>query len=203
MKQKKVLNGPIASANIKHRKFPFSKMVPGLLYGNEFKEIRNVLPYYEILPVEPCHDIPGHIKNAYTELPHHLNQNEKEILEHTINTSFAKKDIKRSVDYRKSIIIVITYYRDKIWNFVLETLVNIQMLLYAGENKRNEKYIVWLNNQLFLHFLLCEIVIGKNLKVLLFRKFFGSFLNALIPHAILQIRIVSGMTAFAESEERI
>ena len=71
------------------------------------------------------------------------------------------------------------------------------MLLYAEEKKRNEKHIVWLNNQLFLHFLLCKIVIGKNLKVLLFRKFFGSFLNALIPHAVLQIRIVSGMTAFA------
>ena len=24
------------------------KMIPGLLYGNEFKEIRNVLPDYEI-----------------------------------------------------------------------------------------------------------------------------------------------------------
>ena len=85
-KQKKVLDGPIASANAKHGKFPFSnlakvnlvtelhgrdlieeshkskqlmeyaliqklcgvKMIPGLLYGNEFKEIRNVLPDYEI-----------------------------------------------------------------------------------------------------------------------------------------------------------
>ena len=126
MKQKKVLDGPIASANIKHAKFPFSnltkgdlvtelrgrglieeshkskhlmeyaliqklcgvKMVPALLYGNEFKEIRNILPDYEILPVEPCHEIPGHIKKVYTELPHHLNQAEKEILEHAINTSF-------------------------------------------------------------------------------------------------------------------
>ena len=79
MKQKKVLDCPIVSANIKHGKFPFSnltkgdlvielrgrslieeshkskhlmeyaltqklcgvKMVPALLYGNEFKEIRN------------------------------------------------------------------------------------------------------------------------------------------------------------------
>ena len=41
------------------------KMVPGLLYGNEFKEIRNVLPDYEILALEPCHDIPGHIRACY------------------------------------------------------------------------------------------------------------------------------------------
>ena len=156
MKQKRGgLGGPVASANIKHGKFPFSnltkdnivielrggglieeshkskqlmeyaltqklcgvKMVPELLYCNEFNEIRNVLPDYEILPVEPCHDIPGHIKNVYTELPHHLNQNEKEILEHAINTSFAKKDTKKSVDYCKSIIIVTTYCRGKICSF--------------------------------------------------------------------------------------
>ena len=244
MKRKKVLDGPIASANIKHGKFPFSnfakgdlvtelrgrglieeshkskqimeyalrqeicgaKLVPGLLYGHEFKEIRNILQDYEILPVEPCLDIPGHIKNVYTELPHHLNQNEKEILEHAINTSFAKKDTKRSVDYRKSIISVTTYCRGKIFSFaqlLLETLVNIQMLLYAGENKRNQKHIFRLNNLNLLHFLLCKIVTGKNLKVLSFRKFFGSYLHALIPHAGLQIRIVSGMTAFDESEERL
>ena len=41
------------------------------------------------------------------------------------------------------------------------------------------------------------------MKVLSFRKFFGSYFDALIPHAGLQIRIVSGMTAFAESEERL
>ena len=39
--------------------------------------------------------------------------------------------------------------------------------------------------------------------MLSFRKFFGSYLHALIPHTGLQIRIVSGMTALAESEERL
>ena len=39
--------------------------------------------------------------------------------------------------------------------------------------------------------------------MLSFRKFFGLYLHALISHAVLQIRIVSGMTAFAESEERL
>ena len=33
-------------------------MVPGLLYGDESKEIRNVLGDYEILLVEPCHSRP-------------------------------------------------------------------------------------------------------------------------------------------------
>ena len=77
------------------------------------------------------------------------------------------------------------------------------MPLYAGKNKRNQKHTFRLNNQLFLHFLLCKIVIGKYLKVLSFRKLFDSYLHALIPHAGLQIRIVSGIAVFAASEERL
>ena len=99
-----------------------------------------------------------------------------------------------------------TAYWSKICSFaqlLLEPLVRIQILLYAGENRRDQKHIFRFNNHLFLHFLLCKIVLGKNLKVLSFRKFFGLYLHALISHAVLQIRIVSGMTAFAESEERL
>ena len=77
------------------------------------------------------------------------------------------------------------------------------MLLHAGENKINQKHIIRLNSQLFLPVLSCKLVIGKNLRLLSFRKFFGSYLHALNPHAGLQIRIISGMTVFAESEERL
>ena len=61
-----------------------------LLYGNKLKEIRNVLPDYEILPLESCHHIPGHIKNVYTELPH-LNKNEKEIYSMLLTHHLLKK----------------------------------------------------------------------------------------------------------------
>ena len=183
-----------------------TKVVPTLLYRTEFETVESKIPNYEILPVEPCHDIPDHIKNIYDELPHHLVKEQKEILEYAITTSFNKKDTKRTVDYRKSIIIVTAYCRDKICSFaqeLLETMVNIQMLLYADENKRTPIHIYRLNNQLFLHFVLCKAIIGSKLKVVSARKFYGSYLHALVPHAGLQIRIVSAVTAFAEGEERL
>ena len=124
-------------------------------------------------------------------------------MEYAITTSLNKKDTKRSVDYRKSIIIVAAYCRDKICSFaqeLLETMANIQMLLYADENKRTPIHIYRLNNQLFLHFVLCKAIIGSKLKVVSARKFYGSYLHALVPHAGLQIRIVSGISAFAEDE---
>ena len=183
-----------------------TKVVPTLLYKTEFETVESKIPNYEILPVESCHDIPEHIKNIYDELPHHLLKEEKEILEYAITTSFNKRDTKRTVDYRKSFIIVTAYCRDKICSFaqeLLETMVNIQMLLYADENKRTPIHIYRLNNQLFLHFVLCKAIIGSKLKVVSVRKFYGSYLHALVPHAGLQIRIVSAVTAFAEGEERL
>ena len=106
----------------------WTKMVPALRYGNEFETVESKIPNYEVLLVEPCHDIPGHIKNIYDELPHHLIKEDKEILEYAITTSFNKRDTKSSVDYRKSIIIVTAYCRDKICSFaqeLLETIVNM------------------------------------------------------------------------------
>ena len=69
--------------------------------------------------------------------------------------------------------------------------------------KRTPIHIYRLNNQLFLHFVLCKAIIGSKLKVVSARKFYGSYLHALVPHAGLQTRIVSGMTAFAEGEESL
>ena len=56
-----------------------TKVVPALLYGNEFETWDSKTPNYEILPVEPCHDVSRHIKNIYDELPHHLVKEERDI----------------------------------------------------------------------------------------------------------------------------
>ena len=77
------------------------------------------------------------------------------------------------------------------------------MVLYADENTRTPIHIYRLNNQLFLHFVLCKAIIESKLKVVSARKFYNSYLHALVPYAGLQIRIVSGMTAFVEGEERL
>ena len=75
------------------------------------------------------------------------------------------------------------------------------MLPKPGENKINRKHMFWLNNQLSLYALLCKIVIRKTLNVLSFRKFFGSYFRALISHTGSQVRTISGITGFSESEE--
>ena len=81
-------------------------------------------------------------------------------------------------------------------------MVEIQMLSYAGENNRTQTSILRFNNQAFLHLMLCKILLGCKLQEIYTRKFYGSYFHALMLHGGLQIQIVSGMTAFAEGEER-
>ena len=93
-----------------------TKAVPALLHDFPTKDVATIaLRDYEVLPFEPCHDIAGHIKNIYSELPHHLNKDEGDFLKSTIEISFGKKDTKRSVDYRCSIIKVSHVTRGKVW----------------------------------------------------------------------------------------
>ena len=46
---------------------------PAMCYGSVCSELSDFnLGSYEISPVEPLHDIKGHIKNLWDLLPHHL-----------------------------------------------------------------------------------------------------------------------------------
>ena len=59
---------------------------------------------YEILGCKLLHDFKNHIENLYSELPQHLNIAERKLIEETIAVSSEQKEIKRGVDYRKSLV---------------------------------------------------------------------------------------------------
>ena len=75
---------------------------PSLIQANSTME--TLLTDYEIFGCEPLYDVKHHIENLYTELPHHLNKDENELMAETITTSFEQKESKRVVVYRKSLI---------------------------------------------------------------------------------------------------
>ena len=52
---------------------------PAMCYGTVSTEVSSLnLGSYEISPVEPLHDIKGHIKNLWELLPHHLPEDLKD-----------------------------------------------------------------------------------------------------------------------------
>ena len=113
-----------------------------------------LLTNYEILGCEPLHDLKNHIENLYMELPHHLPKPPKKYFEETIVASFEKKDCKRGVDYRKSLVkmnVALHGKIDKTIYMILSTLCEIQRILYIGENERTIENILRLYNQTFLH----------------------------------------------------
>ena len=77
---------------------------PSLLYHNPSINFLNKhLAKYEISSIEPMHDICGHIKNIFTELPSVLNENEKKVFNEIYQITIGNKQCKRACDYRLAI----------------------------------------------------------------------------------------------------
>ena len=68
-------------------------MVPALLYGSSSGNLIDLgLEKCEILPLEPCHDTADHIKIVLTELPFHVLEGHKTILERAIQISLCNSE---------------------------------------------------------------------------------------------------------------
>ena len=160
---------------------------------------------YEILGCEPLHDIKHHIENLYTELPHHLSKAERKLMEETITGSFAQKEVKRGVDYRRSLIMLNKVLKGKIDKTVfgiLSTLCEIQRILYSSEKERSVHNILRLHNLVFLHKCYIDEVVGDVPKTMTARLLWGKYFHALVAHAAMMYRIISGKSALAENQER-
>ena len=174
-----------------------------LLYNQGFFE---QLESYEVLPCEPLHDVKNHIENLYIELPLHLKKEEKKLMEEFISLSFERKETKRGVDCRKSLIkLTIALNRkinDNVYKILL-SLCEIQHILYLEEANRTIENILRLHNQILIHSCLLKYVVGPNPKGLSSRCFYGKYFHAIVCHSSIMFRIVSGKSANTEQEERV
>ena len=168
------------------------------------QDVFPLLDNYEVLGCEPLHDVTNHIDNLYMELPHHLNKSEKKMMEEIIFLSFERKDTKRGIDYRKSLLKLTIYLKGKINNDVYRILLTMCEIQhpFADETKRTVENILRLQNQIFIHTCLLKCVVGKNLKVLTCRCFYGKYFHALMCHTSVIYRIISGKAVNTEQEER-
>ena len=104
----------------------------------------NLIESYEILAVEPMHDILGHWRNLIEEIPFHLKEDSKILFNNLISVSLAK-DTKRAVDYRKTFITICLQLKghlpQKIYDIFL-TGCEMQEILYASDNERSARKIL-------------------------------------------------------------
>ena len=182
--------------------------VPALLFENPQEDLKTLnLEHYEILVCEPMHDVSKHIENVLTELPSHVtNPEHKQLIQDTIDLTIGGKETKRAFDYRCAIITLSNQIQgtvDSKIEALIDTLVDIQEILYKDDNERSPRLVLRLHNSTWYHHILCREVMGFKLKEMTTRKFYGTYFHDLTSHAPLQLRLVSGKTANAEEEERM
>ena len=105
------------------------------------------LAKYEILPCEPLHDIGHHIENVLTELPHHLSEDEANIINKSTKLSLGKKESIRAIDYRIALVQTTAMaHQSTIVSSrplaLLDTLVQMQEILHSPEEKRSPSLIL-------------------------------------------------------------
>ena len=77
-----------------------------MCFGNLNATMREShLKSYEVSPVEPLHDLKGHIRNVWEQLPHHLSPDVKQLFTEKLNLVLGKS-YNYHIPYSKSSLII-------------------------------------------------------------------------------------------------
>ena len=180
--------------------------VPALLQGvPEMTLMELCLDSYEVSPVEPLHDLKGHLSNIIEELRVTLTGEVKEKVDIIVGSVLGKETLRGS-DYRKGSILILKTLQEVTPNSPLTTLlstaVEMTELLYCDPTKRTSQSVLRLHNITFVHAKLCVHLFGKP-KTISSRRMFGRYFHALTNHAPLLNRIISLCLLNTELEERM
>ena len=150
--------------------------------------------------VVPANDMRESDKN----LPSKLNVAKE--LEESIKLTFEGKEVKRCVDYRAPLLKVTHLMKGKLpddFQVILDTLAEIQEILYSYDEQRSSRTVLRLYNLTFWHAVMLKIVLGTQMKSLTTRKYYGKYFHGLISHSPLQHCLMSGASMNTEDEERV
>ena len=177
---------------------------PAMSYNNETKSMEELsLEHYEVSPIEPLHDIKGHIKNLWCVLPHVLDHGLKKEFQSVLKSCFDSKGKIRGSDYRLSLLITYNTLKNKFNEDVkelLETLIEICHGAYCKASSRSSRSVLRLFNVTFKHALICKRLANSCKE---FKKIFGTYYHSIITHLPEVARIISPSSLHTENEERL
>ena len=179
--------------------------VPSLLFPNPTSTMGDLnLGNYEVIPVEPLHDIKEHISNITKELPKHLTAEEKKLYDEAVEMVLSTKEKLRGSDYRLFIVTLAIQMgsncRLTIWR-VLYTLAELSNMLYAPALERSPRFVLRLHNVAFCHAMAFSKLFQKP-QTLTYRKLFGIYYHSITCHAPRISRLISLSAVNTEEEER-
>ena len=174
--------------------------VPSLLYHNPpINFLNKHLAKYEISSIEPMHDICGHIKNIFTELPSVLNENEKKVFNEIYQITIGNKQCKCACDYRLALLDIVLVMKNILQPPILElllTLVEIQRIFYSPE-----KEILKLYNITFKHVYIMKNLFRKVNKIS-WGKLYGKYFHQIICHGPQQYRLCQEQQVTVKQKRR-
>ena len=144
----------------------------------------------------------------FDEIPYHFrDKNESRKIKQLLSKDFFEgKETKRKVDYRKALILACIYfqinYPTSEITIILETLAEIQHLLYQQESSHSKMSVLRHYVQTFIHSIYMRKVFGKP-KHMRKRRLFGKYFHAISAHSCHILRIFNGRSINTENEERM
>ena len=179
--------------------------VPALCFPQQECSLQELsLENYEVLPVEPLHDLKEHINNIFKELPKHLNDEEKVLFDEAMEAVLSTKEKLRGSDYRLCCVVLALHLGKHCRLTIkrlLHTLAELCEMLYTPAEKRTPRFILRLHNVTFCHVIAVRKVFQIP-QVLTYRKLFGIYYHSITCHAPLTSRIISLSSVDTEEEER-
>jgi len=114
---------------------------PALCFPNQTASMKDLnLGQYEVVPVEPLHDLKEHINNILKELPKHLTEEENALFEESVEAVLSTKEKLRGSDYRLCCVILALHLGKNCRLTIrrlLYSLAELCELLHAPADKRN------------------------------------------------------------------
>ena len=179
--------------------------VPALCFPNQTSSLQDLnLAQYEVVPVEPLHDLKEYINNLLKELPKHLTNEEKVLFEEAVEAVISTKEKLRGSDYRLCCVVLALHLGDNCRLTVrrlVYTLAELCELLYAPAEKRSSRFILRLHNVTFSHMIAVRKVF-QSPEVLTYRKLYGIYYHSITCHAAFTSRLISLSSVDTEEKER-
>ena len=179
--------------------------VPALCFPDQSASMKELnLTQYEVVPVEPLHDLKEHINNILKELPKHLTGEETSLFEEAIEAVLSTKEKLRGADYRLCCIVLTLHLGSNCRLTIrrlLYSLAELCELLYTPSDKRTPRFILRLHNVTFCHVVAVQKVFTTT-EVLTHRKLYGIYYHSITCHAPFTARLISLSSVDTEEEER-
>ena len=178
---------------------------PALLFGQSNFDLQSLhLESYKILTHEHLHEFMNYIRNLYEELPLHLPKEKKKKSYVTSILLLMQKKL-RTAQITESLLYVSIWLIEFLSNYFVTilfvTLSEIKEILCSSDDERSPQRLLRMTNLIFQYVLIIHIYIRDKLVSLTPRKMCWRYLLAIMKHAGLRYRTVSGTGSSTEKEE--